>query len=79
MKRLIVFLIRKRLGLKKYQPFKFTNQKDDCVYFFADDRLLKQVFYPRARVKRSNVSLNWLLNDKCKVAVLSNGKMEVLK
>ena len=75
MKRLIIFLIRKRLGLKKYQPFKFTNQKDACFYFFADDRLLKQVFYLRARVKRSNVSLNWLLNDKCKVEVLSNGKM----
>lgn len=79
MKRLIVFLIRKRLGLKKYQPFKFTNQKDDCVYFFADDRLLKRVFYPKVRVKRSNVSLNWIERDNYYPALYMGLKMQDLQ
>jgi hypothetical protein len=62
--RLIIFLIRKRLGVKKYQWFKFSNQKKEAVYWFEGKKLMKienGVFMP------SNVCLNWLVDDECKV------------
>lgn len=42
MKRLILFLIRRRLGLKKYEPFQFNNQKSDAVYYFTEDGIMNQ-------------------------------------
>ena len=39
--RLIVFLIRRRLKLKKYQRFRFKNQKTENVYYFTEYRLIK--------------------------------------
>lgn len=42
MKRLIIFLIRKRLGLKKNQRFTFDNQKSKFdEYYFTDTQLMK--------------------------------------
>ena len=41
MKRLIIFLIRKKLDLKKYEYFVFTNQKTNGIYFFTEERLMK--------------------------------------
>lgn len=64
MRRLVIFLIRKRLGLKKYEHFKFTNQKTDAEYWFTSIRLLKCL---DGVITRSNVSLNWLLNDACTI------------
>lgn len=67
MKRIIIFLIRKKLGLKKRQRFRFTNQKSrHDYYYFTNDALMKydstfMVIVP------SDVSLNWLLNDKCEI------------
>ena len=72
MKRLIIFLIRKRLGLKKYERFQFANQnsKDD-YYLFTGTNLIKLIngrYGPEAYVTvRSGVSLNWLLDDHCEV------------
>lgn len=82
MKRLIIFLIRKRLGLKKYERFTFDNQKSKFdEYYFTDTQLIK--FEPGGHkrlddiiweieqgvnhYKPSNCSLNWLLNDDCKI------------
>ena len=62
MKRLIVFLVRRRLGLKKYERFKFINQKSDAWYYFTDTSLMK---VDGVLLIESNVSLNWLLNDDC--------------
>lgn len=67
MKRLIIFLIRKRLGLKKWQWFRFTNQKEKCWYYFEPECLVKVT--KSVGVMKSNVSLNWLLDDECKVEV----------
>lgn len=65
MKRLIVFLIRRRLKLKKYQEFQFENQKDkDALYYFSEDGVMK---ISKSKVKRSDVSLKWLLDDDCKI------------
>lgn len=72
MKRLIVFLVRKRLGLKKYELFRFENQKTDDVYYFTETELTKRQFLhtrsgPIFVTVLSGVSLNWLLNKDCKV------------
>lgn len=37
----IIFLVRKKLGLRLYECFKFTNQKSDAVYYFVKDGLVK--------------------------------------
>ena len=64
MRRLIVFLVRKKLGLKLCEEFKFTNQKSDAVYWFTKEKILK---HWNGRVEPSSVSLNWLLDDECEI------------
>lgn len=72
MKRLIIFLVRMRLGLKKYQHFRFTNQKTDDIYYFTGTALMKKVSHTYSDCniwsdEFSGVSLNWLLNKDCKI------------
>lgn len=72
MKRLIIFLVRMRLGLKKYQHFRFTNQKTDDIYYFTETALMKKVLHTYSdrniwSDEFSGVSLNWLLNKNCKI------------
>lgn len=67
MKRLIIFLIRKHLHLDKFEPFRFTNQKSNAVYYFDDDGLVKAY---RGNVRKSRVSLNWLIDNRDKIEVL---------
>lgn len=71
-KRLIVFLIRYRLKLKKYQRFRFANQKTDNVYYFSEYMLIKIPEDKRtvSRAEKSLVSLNWLLSDECEVELV---------
>lgn len=64
MRRLIIFLVRKRLGLKKLEGFQFAEQKSDAIYFFTDEAVMK---WDGTTTKPSSVSLNWLLNDYCKI------------
>lgn len=63
-KRLVIFLVRKRLGLKKYEHFQFDNQKSNATYFFSDICVMKDT---GTTLYQSSVSLNWLLNDNCKI------------
>ena len=70
MKRLIIFLIRKRLGLKKHQRFSFDNQRSaHDEYYFTDTQLMK--YEPGNKrgqhYRPSSCSLNWLLDDECKI------------
>ena len=67
MKRLIIFLIRRRLGLKKYQHFRFTNQKSNAIYYFTSENLIKSWHNTEYL---SGVSLNWLLNNDCEIEKL---------
>lgn len=71
-KKFIVFLIRRRLKLKKYQRFRFKNQKTENVYYFTEYRLIKIPEDKRtvSRAEKSLVSLNWLLSDECEVEIL---------
>lgn len=69
LRRLIIFLIRKKLGVKKNQYFRFTNQKSDDIYHFSSECLIKHVY---GIAERSDVSLNWLLSEDCKVHSLTD-------
>lgn len=64
MRRFVIFLIRKKLGLKKYEDFKFVNQKSDAVYYFTESSVMKRW---RGQTVLSGVSINWLLDDKCEI------------
>lgn len=70
MKKLIIYLVRKRLGLKKNECFRFTNQKNPSdQYFFGDDAVFKRYFSLHWGwvTTKSSVSLNWLLDDECEI------------
>lgn len=64
MKRIVMFLLRKKLGLKKNQRFQFDGQKSDAVYYISDHYVMK---YYHGRTSLSNVSINWLLSDECDI------------
>ena len=64
MRRLVIFLIRKKLHLKKYENFKFINQKSDAVYYFTESNVMKRW---HGQTMLSGVSVNWLLDDDCKI------------
>lgn len=68
--RLITFLIRRKLGVKKFQRFRFKNQSNkDNWYFFNDSGLYKYLASSRS-IKASHASLNWLLDDECEVEII---------
>lgn len=65
MQRLVIFLVRKKLKLKKYQLFRFKNQKSKFdVYYFTEVGVMK---VHKSIITYSGVSLNWLLNHKCEI------------
>lgn len=70
MKKLILFLVRKHLGVRKYELFRFPNQiSKTAVYYFDDDGLMKTWWSRGANMLscsvKSRASLNWLLDDEC--------------
>jgi hypothetical protein len=68
--RLILFFIRLKLGVKKFQKFQFTNQKADYDKYYFNELGLQKIEYDKyavAYVRPANVSLMWLLNDDCKI------------
>ena len=69
MKRLIVFLVRKKLGLKKGEHFRFANQLNPYnTYYFTDDAVMKHFGrWKGSDDVKSSVSLNWLLDDECEI------------
>ncbi len=64
MKRWIIFCIRKRLHLKKFEAFRFSNQKTTNIYYFNSSALMK---IENGTHMLSNVSLNWLLSKECRI------------
>lgn len=63
-RRFVIFMVRMRLGLKKYQWFKFANQINPGEYYFNDTHLMKHI---HGNVEESGASLNWLLDPECKI------------
>lgn len=68
MDKLILYLVMKKHGLKRYERFRFSNQKENAVYFFGKRRIYK---VKKGYQSNSNVSLNWLLDPKCKIQKVS--------
>ena len=62
MRKFVIFLIRKKLGLRKYEMFKFVGQKSDAVYYFTESNVMKRW---RGQTTLSGVSVNWLLDNEC--------------
>ena len=77
LKRLIIFLVRKRLGLKKGERFQFHNQasKHD-TYYFDSECVLKDHYKSNGYevIAHSHVSLNYLLDDRCKIVKVKEEK-----
>ena len=69
-KRFIFFLVRKRLKLGLWEAFKFVGQKSNAIYYFTEDAVMKEWHGPHKGhliQEKSGVSLNWLLDDECKI------------
>ena len=65
MKKLIIYLIRRKLGLKKHENFRFCNQKSPTTYYyFTDEMLVKNT---GRREYASGVPFNWLIDEQCKI------------
>lgn len=77
MKRLIIYLIRKKLGVKLFEKFQFVGQKSDDYYWFTPDDIYKEVASTGC-LRPSNVSLHWLLDDNCKIAYYDSVKKEMM-
>lgn len=67
MERIVIFLIRRRLGLKKNERFRFVGQKSKAIYYFTDTQLIK-LWHNQTML--SGVSLNWLLNKECEIELV---------
>ena len=67
MKRLIFFLIRRRLKLHKWEEFRFSNQKSPYDYYFFGNSSLWKYTHSMGRIIKANVSLNWILDDECEI------------
>ena len=66
LKRLIIFLVRKKIGVKKRCRFQFDNQKSTTEYYwFSNTKFMKKC--SDGTEEEAHVSLNWLLDDNCKV------------
>lgn len=72
MKKIIIFMIRKRLGLAKYENFTFVGQKSKTYYFFNDEALIK-VWEESGKTELSHVSLNYLLSDEVEIVRKTDG------
>lgn len=72
MRKFILFLIRRKLGLRKYQHFQYANQKSNAEYFFGDQCIVKmwKDKYDTIKCEYSHVSVNWILSDECEIIKL---------
>lgn len=57
-RRLIIFLIRRRLGVKQCQCFQFRDQLDNSWYYFTRYYLME---YTELGVRTSQLSLMYLM------------------
>lgn len=67
-RRIVIFLVRKKLGLRLYERFQFANQKTDNKYYFTNTHVIK---IENHKHLHSGVSLNWLLDDECEIEKLA--------
>lgn len=77
MKRLILFLIRRRLHVNIYEEFRFSNQKSPYDFYFIDHAGIWKYDRSSRRITKSHVSLNWILDDRCKIVKNVKGEFIV--
>jgi hypothetical protein len=71
MRKLILFLVRKKLRVEKCEYFKFSNQKSQTVYFFTDDGFWRRNL-TSGEVRECKACLNFLLSDECEIVRLGS-------
>ena len=69
-RKLIIFLLCRKLGVKRFQPFRFTNQKSKTDYYMFDRYGLLKYVSDGDYFRQSSVRLNWLLDDNCEVVAV---------
>ena len=72
MRKFLILLILLKFRLKRWQCFKFTNQKSAVnKYYFNENKLMRIGYVDNNRTRfyhPSNVSLTWMLfSPKCKI------------
>lgn len=76
-------MVRKKLGLKKWDGFRFANQRSKYdFYVITPVEILKVegVEWETSIIKPSRVSLNWLLSKDCEIVKLEeDGGKQVRK
>ena len=69
--RLILFLIRLKLGVRAHEYFQFTNQRSEHDRYYFTNHSLMKLEYTGAGIayctRRANVSLSFLLSDECEI------------
>ena len=66
-KKIVLFLIRKKLKLRELETFQFANQKSLYDYYYFDDCGVVKFDSISHQFVSAGVSLNWLLNDECEI------------
>lgn len=67
--RIVMLLLRRKLKLKKYQFFRFSEQKTNAVYYISDTNVMKLY---RGKATLSNVSINHLLSERCHIFIATS-------
>ena len=72
-RRIILFLVRKKLRVKISDEFYFNNQKNkkDRYYFTKDN--IYHIDTKSCTIEPSSVSLTWLLDGACSITVENSG------
>lgn len=65
-RRLVIFLIRRRLGVRRHRFFQFDNQLDDSWYYFTRTHLMKSTCNGD---RLSNLSLMYVMYAKVRKSV----------
>lgn len=65
--KLILFLIRRKLNLKKFQQFYFSNQAIKIEKYYFDNYGIMKISV--CGLVRLNLSLNFLLSDECRILI----------
>ena len=62
--KLILWLLKKKFKLKNYEFFRFRGQKSEAFYWFSETGIIKGQY---GETRKSDVSLNWLLDPECDI------------
>lgn len=75
-----IYLLRKKFGLKKFQPFRFENQKSEYDFYYFTNWGIKKCEFTvdntiTAKIVDSDVGFDWLINRDCRISkILLNVK-----